>query len=222
VTLSRRGLVLAALVAVVAGAAAADTGPLVRSAGGAEIDWAAGVIRAQAGSAADYRLPSAEIARAGAERRARAAASAELRTALQGVALGAGRRLSAAEIDAALARVRTVDVDYQSNGGAVVTMSLRFAEVTGASSEQAEAAPPRRVLSVPAMPLELAPRVAAGDDQGTLAWAVYRVGTAPADADALTVRRDRDGRLVLPRADRRLIEKLAHQPAVIYVQKIVK
>jgi hypothetical protein len=221
VTLSRRALLLA-LAGVVAGPAGAETAALLRSVGGAEIDWAAGVVKAQAGSAADYRLPSAEIARAGAERRARAAASAELRAALQGLALGPGRRLSSADIEAALTRVRAVNVDYQSNGGAVVTMSLRFAEVTGAAVEEADAVPPKRVLSVPAMPLELAPRVAAGDDQGTLAWAVYRVGPAPADAEALTVRRDRDGRLVLPRADRRLIEKLAHQPAVIYVQKIVK
>jgi hypothetical protein len=219
VTHPRRALLLAAL-AGLAGAARADTAPLVRAVGGAEIDWAAGVVKAQAGSAADYRLPSAEIARAGAERRARAAASAELRAALQGVSLGPGRHLSAADIEAAVGRVRTVNIDYQSNGGAVVTMSLRFAEVTGAAVE--EAAPPKRVLSVASMPLELAPRVAAGADEGTLAWAVYKVGTAPADAEALTVRRDRDGRLVLPRADRRLIEKLAHQPAVIYVQKILK
>jgi hypothetical protein len=211
-------LLLAPALALAAPSPPPPSDTLVRTVAGAEVDWAAGVIRAEAGSAADYRLPTAEIARAGAERRARATAMSELRGALQALPLGPGRRLSPAEIDAALGRSRTASVEYQSNGGAVVNLALRFAEVSGAAPPDDK--PPSRALAVAAMPLELAPRVTAGEDEAPLSWVVYRLGAAP--AEAVTVRRDREGRLVLPRGERRLIEKLARAPAVIYVQKIVK
>jgi hypothetical protein len=201
--------------------AAPDGEALLRTVGGAEVDWGAGVIRAEAGSAADYRLPAAEIARAGAERRARATAATELRAALKLLPLAGGRRLSTAEIDAAVARSRA-SIEYQSNGGAVATVSLRFAEVNGGASPEAEPKPPTHVLSVASMPLEVAPRLVAGDEVAALSWAVYRVGAAPKAAQALTLLRDREGRLVLPRGDRRLLDKLAGEPALIYVQKILK
>jgi hypothetical protein len=195
---------------------------LVRTVGGVQVDWSAGMIRAEAGSAADYRLPTPEIARAGAERRAHAAALAGLRGALRALPLGPGRKLSAAEIDAALTRARTAGVEYQSNGGAVVTLSLRFAEVSGVARAEPDAKPPARALAVAAMPLELAPRVAAGESEAVLGWVVYRVGPPPSDAEVVTVQRDKEGRLILPPGERQSIEKLAGTSAVIYVQKIVK
>jgi hypothetical protein len=109
-----------------------------------------------------------------------------------------------------------VSVEYQSNGGAVVKLALRFAEVNGAAGDEPPGKP--LALAVPAMPLELAPRVVAGQEEGQLAWVVYRTGRPP--DDAVAVRRDGDGRLVLPRGERRLVGKLARTPAVIYVQKI--
>lgn len=193
------------------------------------------MIRSEAGSAADYRLPSPEIARPGAERRAHAAAMAGLRGALRALPLGSGRKLSAAEIDAALTRCRTAGVEYQSNGGAVVTLSLRFAEISGSARAEPDDKPPTRALAVAAMPLELAPRVAAGEkadkdakaekdakNEAVLAWVVYRAGSPPSDVEAVTVQRDREGRLILPRGEGPSIEKLAGASAVIYVQKIVK
>jgi hypothetical protein len=204
--------------ALVLAASAASEDGLVRAVGGAEIDWGEGVIRARAGSAADYRLPSADMARPGAERRARGTALDAVRAALERLPLGQGRKLSRAEVDAAAAKIKTVTTDYQSNGGALVTVAVRFADVAGAVAANV----PPRALVAPSMPLELAPRLLAGGEEATLSWVVYRMGPPPADADALAVHRDRQGRLVLPRGDRRLLEKLAGAPVVIYVQKILK
>src|SRR5206468_8800946 len=108
---------LAAGLSAAAGAAAAD--PLHETRGGAEIDWGEGTLTAQGGAAADLRMPSAEVARPGSLRRARAAALGKLRAALVELPLGGGRSLTPDAIDRALGRARTVGVDYQSNGGAV-------------------------------------------------------------------------------------------------------
>ena len=54
----------------------------------AEIDWSAGTITAQAGAAADIRMPGPDAARPGAERRARAAAEEKLRAALHEIVPG--------------------------------------------------------------------------------------------------------------------------------------
>src|SRR5436190_13773130 len=71
---------VAALLAASLAAAAADAddaSPLHdRRAGGVEIDWAEGTLTATGGAAADLRMPSADVARPGAVRRARAAALA--------------------------------------------------------------------------------------------------------------------------------------------------
>jgi hypothetical protein len=189
---------------------------LVRTAGGAEIDWREGTITARGGAAADYRLPSADMARPGAERRARSSAVEVVRGALEKLPLGEGRRLSRAEVDAAVAKIKTVGVDYQSNGGALVTVAVHFADLGGAAPENV----PARALVVPSMPLELAPRLIGGEEEVTLPWVVYRTGAPP--GDAVTVHRDRQGRLVLPKGERRLLQKLAGGPAMIYVQKILK
>jgi hypothetical protein len=206
-----------ALALCLAAGSAGDEG-LVRAVGAAEIDWGEGVVKARAGSAADYHLPSADMARPAAERRARSTAVEAVRAALEKLPLGEGRRLSRGELDGALAKIKTVAVDYQSNGGALVSVALRFADVGGAGTENV----PARALAVGSMPLELAPRLIAGEEEVTLPWAVYRLGSPPAGADAVAVRRDRQGRLVIPRGERRLLQKLAGGPAVIYVQKILK
>jgi hypothetical protein len=51
--------------------AVADSSPLRDARGGVEIDWGEGTVTAQGGAAADLRMPSAELARPGAQRRAR-------------------------------------------------------------------------------------------------------------------------------------------------------
>jgi hypothetical protein len=185
---------------------------LVRPVEGADVDWSAGTVSARGGSAADYRLPSADIARPGAERRARAAAAAKLKAALAALPVSGSRKLSAGDIETAVGRAHAA-VDYQSNGGALVTLSLKFAELFS----PARAGEATQTFSVTSMPLEIAPRLAAGEEEGALPWAVYRTGAPP--AGAVAVKRDKQGRLVVARGD---MQKLAAAPAVIYVQKIAK
>jgi hypothetical protein len=204
-------------VAVALWGAVAHAEGLVRPLEGADVDWSAGTISARGGAAADYRLPSADVARPSAERRARAAAAQKLKGALAALSIGGGRKLSAADIDAAVKRARAA-VDYQSNGGALVTLALRFADVLAPA--RAPEAAPERALVVSAMPLELAPKLAAGEAEGALAWAVYRAGSPPSGVTATAAKRDRQGRLVLPKGEG--LGKLSSGPAIIYVQKILK
>jgi len=204
---------------------------LVRQVGDSEVDWATGTISARAGAAADMRMPTADIARPGAERRARAAAVAKLRAAL--VTLRPGGKLSEKELQAALGRAHPAGVDYQSNGGVLLTMSLAFGDIvppkeTPAPKKSPDAGveptrkAPEQALAVASMPFELAPRVAAGDKEAALSWAVYRTGAPPAGVDAISVKRDQAGRLVLPKAEAKALQKLAGAPVVIYLQKAPK
>jgi hypothetical protein len=174
---------------------------LTRAVAGAEVDFAAGTISARGGGAADWRMPSADVARPGAERRARAAALAKIRAALE--ALGVDK-----PSDAALARAKPVTVDYQSNGGVLLTLALRFADLGETKTEPVP-------VSVAAMTPELLPRFASGDRTVTPAFATYRTGAAP--AGAVAARRDRHGKLLVEAA---ALDKLADVPLVIYVQKI--
>ena len=96
-----KGLAVLSLLILLAPARADDK--LVRPLGDSEIDWGAGTISAKGGAAADLRMPTAEIARPGAERRARAAALAKLKASLLTLPLRPGGKLSAAELEAALA-----------------------------------------------------------------------------------------------------------------------
>ncbi len=95
---------------------------------GVTIDWTAGTLGASGGAAADLRMPSVDLARPGALRRARATALARLRAALESLPLGSGRKLDAPRVERALGRARTADVQYQSNGGAVVRLEVSFAD----------------------------------------------------------------------------------------------
>jgi hypothetical protein len=182
---------------------------------GVTIDWRAGTLSATGGAAADLRMPSVDLARPGAERRARASATAKLRTALGALPTGSGHPLDPDQIDRALGRARATDVQYQSNGGAVVRMEVGFADWL----ENPAAAV--TTLAVHEAHLGAAPRAVVGGQEISLGAATYRLGAAPAGAHAHAARLDRSGRLVVEGgAD--LAGKLAHGPALIYVQKVLR
>jgi len=206
---------IALLLALAARAAGADrdAGDLTSTRDGVTLDWSAGTLSATGGAAADLRMPSVDLARPGAVRRARAAALGRLRAALEALPLGGGRKLDAARIDRALGRARTADVQYQSNGGAVVRLEVSFADWLE------EAAPPKVALSAPAAHLAAAPAARVGKHEVTLGAALYKV--APAPADARPAKADHAGRLTID-GDAELVGKLAHGVAVIYVGKVLK
>jgi hypothetical protein len=205
--------------AAVASAEPASPSPastdLVDTHEGVTVDWRAGTLSASGGAAADLRMPSVDLARPGSERRARAAATAKLRTALGTLPAGGGHKLDPDRIDRALNKARTTDVQYQSNGGAVIRMEVGFAdwlEDPGA---------PTTALTVRETHLVAAPRAVVGGQEISLGAATYRVGPPPADAGARAARLDHAGRLVIDGgAD--LAAKLARGVALIYVQKVLR
>ncbi len=216
-TAVERIVVLVALAASGAGPAS-HAAALQQAVAGVEIDWAAGVVTASAGSAADYRLPSAQVARPGAERRARAAALGKMRAALAGLPVGPGRILAADKIDQALRRVETGSISYQSNGGVLLSLKLSFAALTGGDADKAD--DPATVLSVASAPLELAPVLVVQSVERSVRYAVYREGAAPSGVRALLGRRDQMGRLIV---DGGLDpDKVASGHVVIYVQKVLR
>jgi hypothetical protein len=197
-------------------AATALPSPLLETRDGVEIDWAAGTVTVGGGAAADLHMPSADVARLGAVRRAEAAARARLGHVLAALPLGAGRTLSGADVARAVARARLTSTEYQSNGGALVRVTARF----GDWNDRAAAASPVAVLSVAAMHLGAAP-LASHDV--ALGAAVYHLGAAPRDADARAAKVDHEGRLVLERAPgAALAEKLAKGTTLIYVGKVLR
>lgn len=173
---------------------------------GAEIDWTAGTLTVSAGAAADPRMPSPSAARPGAERRARAAALGKLRVAARELV---GK--SKVDVEAALGRAAAARTEYQSNGGVVLWMTLRFAELVPAK-------PAARALRVESAPLHFAPTVAAGGKAAVVGYATYRPA-AGAPGDALRARRDGAGRLVLAGAQAGLVDSLAGTAVVIYLEK---
>ena len=188
-------------------------GPLRETRGGVSIDWQTGTLSAAGGAAADLRMPSVDLARPGAERRARAAALAKLRIALATLPLGGGRTLSAAGIDRALDRVRTVDTQYQSNGGAVTRLEIRFADWLEVTE------PATGTLTAPVMRLGAAPPATVGGREIVLGAATFRLGAAPPGANAVAAKTDGAGRLVLD-GDGDLAARLAGGVARIYVAKV--
>ena len=240
------GLCAAAAVALPLAAAAVGTLPAHPLAplqevvnDGVTVDWSAGTLTTQAGAAPDLRMPSAEVARPGAVRRARAAALARLKQALGALPLGGDRRLPPDAIDRASARARTAGVEYQSNGGAVVSLVVHFtdwldtpgrlpqsapdggSDPDGGTSEASAGSPAVDVtISAAAARLGAAPIVKGGKQEVALGAATYRIGTPPASARAVAAKVDRAGRLVLDSAS--IAQKLAGGVAVIYVQKITK
>jgi hypothetical protein len=226
-------------------AQAAPPNSLVRPLAGAEVDWSAGTVTASAGSAADMRMPSADAARAGAERRARAAAIETLRTALRALVVRREERLVENEIEVALGHVSTARIEYQSNGGVVLWVQVRFEDFgaagstalpmggSGTENRPAGASPvsrvsvpsttsapaPTLVLAVGAMELQVRPLVVAGGKEVVARAVRYRQGQAP--RDAISARRDDKGRLVLPKGNEQTLEQLAAGSVVIYLQKVV-
>src|SRR5262245_18224573 len=125
------GLVLVALTGLAVGAARAERdpdGPLRETHGGVTVDWAEGTLASSGGAAADLRMPSDDVPRSGAVRRAREAALGKLRLALSELPLRGGRVLSGPAIERVLGRARTGAVEYQSNGGARAQVTVRFAD----------------------------------------------------------------------------------------------
>jgi hypothetical protein len=215
---SRAALLFASVaLAAVASAEPASPAPtdLVDTHEGVTVDWRAGTLSASGGAAADLRMPSVDLARPGAERRARAAATAKLRIALGALPAGGGHKLDPDRIDRALNRARAADVQYQSNGGAVIRMEVGFAdwlEDPGA---------PSTALAVREAHLVATPKAVVGGQEISLGAATYRVGSPPVEAGVHAARVDHSGRLVLDGgAD--LAAKLARGVAVIYVQKVLR
>jgi hypothetical protein len=202
--------------------ASGDDGPLRETRGGVTVDWAEGTLASSGGAAADLRMPSADLARPGAVRRARESALAKLRAALAELPLGGGRTLGAPAVERALGRARTGAVDYQSNGGAVAKVTVRFSDWIEGDPPPAGAAPtPVATLVVTSMHLAAAPAVKIGGHEAAIGAAQYRLGAPPAGAGAMRARLERGGRLLVE-GDRELGAKLAHGLVVIYVEKVLR
>ena len=234
-----RHFVVVLVLAVLTHAQVATAASLVRQLAGVDVDWSAGTVTASAGAAADMRMPSPDAARPGAERRARAAAVEKLRAALRVLPVRGKERLGEKQVDAALARASTTRIEYQSNGGVVLWVQVRFEDLVenasttpfgGFGTDSPPHQPPRTsrapvaatgsvVLAVGAMPLELAPSLLADGKEIVLGRVRYHQGPAP--ADAIGVRRDDKGRLVLPKGSESALDQLAGGPVVIYLQKVL-
>jgi hypothetical protein len=207
---------------------AAKLASLVRPLVGAEVDWSAGTVTASAGAAADMRMPSLDAARPGAERRARAAAIEKLRAALRALPVRGTERLGEKQVEVALGHASTTRVEYQSNGGVVLWVGVRFEDLLGSASSTSTSTTTATttamtgaavVLALAAMPLELAPLLVGGGKEVVAGRVRYHQGSPP--AGATDVRRDDKGRLVLPKGSEATIDRLAGRPVVIYLQKVL-
>ncbi len=177
-----------------------------RTVAGVEVDWSAGTMTAQAGSAADIRMPGPNSARPGAERRARASAEEKLLGALAVVARG--KKVDEKD---ALARATTTRIEYQSDGGVVLWLTLRFSDVVPA------ARPANLALRVAHMPFVLAPVVASAGREAELGFATYRPA-ADGPREAMRGEVDGKGRVRLPSVPGGT-DSLAGASVVIYLEK---
>jgi hypothetical protein len=207
-----------------AGAARADRdrdGPLKQNLAGATVDWEAGTLAASAGAAADLRMPSVDLSRPGAQRRAQAAAVAKLRAALASLPLGSGNKLTNPEIERALGRARPVDVQYQSNGGAIVRVEIRFGDWLETPNAQSNPQSKNEsfAVAVPSIHLGAAPTARIGKRDVRVGAAVYRITGGKVDKNVADAKVDKDGRLVLS-GDAQLPDKLARGQVMIYVGKL--
>jgi hypothetical protein len=206
-------LLAALAAALVAGPAASPAG-LLRPLAEAEVDWTAGTVTANAGAAADMRMPGPQTARPGAERRARAAATEKLRAALRQLPLRKGQKATDKEIETALTHASTSRIEYQSNGGVVLWLRVDFADL-------GEGKPPASspvLLATKSMELQARPLALVDGKEVALLRVGYRQGAAP--AEAIQVKVDGQGRLVLDKARQCTAEQLAAGPVVIYVQRV--
>jgi len=232
------GICLTSILAVArAGASLGD--PFVDNRPSATVDWRRGAIQATGGAAADHRMPSADAARPGAERRARAAARARLAEALRSLPLGGGRHLDEAAVTRAVNRARELEVELQSNGGAQVRMEITFGDweelagATGAGIDRgAEGGSPGTgdqpttpvgllALSLPEARLAAAPMVVVGQREVALGSARYTgISGMPEGLRPLPGHVDQKGRLVL--SGRESAQDLAGRAVMVYVQKILR
>jgi hypothetical protein len=212
-----RAVAVAFVAVMIASPAAvvADSTPLRDTLAGTNVAWDKGTLEASAGAAADLRMPSVDLARPGAERRAQAAGQAKLRAALAALPLGQGHKLTAPEIDRAVGRARSVDVQYQSNGGAIVRVELKFGDWLEAPSPQVVL-----TLAVKSMRLAAAPTARIAGRDVRIGAATYLVGDA-GRKEAVDAKVDKDGRLVLA-GDAALADKLARGAVLIYVGKVLR
>jgi hypothetical protein len=161
-------LLLCALAAVPAAAQPRQSSVLVPIEHGGAIDWTRGLVTAVGAAPGDIRSPSPELARVGAERRARAQAHERLLAAAR--ALRMEDRLVGAWADAdaavaerlavAVARALDLTVDYGSDGSVVLTAGLpleavRLAVRGGAVEDIEDGALAARVRGPAARPTSL-------------------------------------------------------------------
>jgi hypothetical protein len=176
-----------------------------RTVAGAEVDWNAGTITAEGGAAADMRMPGPSSARPGAERAARAAAATKLQAALHELGLDKASEKNAVE-HSTVSRT-----EYQSNGGVILWLAVKFSDVA-----VGKAAP--KSLRVSTVPFKLAPTIAAAGKSVRAVSATYHAA-ADCPADAIAVKRNDKGHLVLPSSEAGLIDSFASASVVIYVEK---
>jgi hypothetical protein len=181
-----------------------ETAAFKRNVAAVEVDWSAGTLTAQGGSAADIRMPGPNSARPGAERRARALAEEKLRTALASVARG--KKIDEKE---GLARATITRTEYQSDGGVVLWLTLRFADLAPAAK------PAKLALKVAHMPFDLAPVVVGQGHEAELGFATYRPA-ADCPRDAVRAELEGKGRL---RVSSVQADSLAGASVVIYLEK---
>lgn len=125
-------LLLCALAAVPAAAQPRQSSVLVPIEHGGAIDWTRGLVTAVGAAPGDIRSPSPELARVGAERRARTQAHERLLAAARALRMedrlvGAWADADAAvaeRLAAAVARALDLNMDYGSDGSVVLTAGL--------------------------------------------------------------------------------------------------
>jgi hypothetical protein len=115
-------------------AGSSGTGAIVADHGAAgRIDWTRGLAVASGAAAADLRARTPEVARVGAERRARERALDKLEVLARDVPLAdgrtvgeaiAGNEVAAARLSRALAEAIDVDIDYGTDGSVVASLGL--------------------------------------------------------------------------------------------------
>ena len=209
-------------------APAAPRDPFVDDEDGVIVDWRRGTISATVGQAADLRMPSAEVARPRAERRAQAVARARLAKALRGLTLGRDRRLDEPAVNRALALARSTTLERESNGGAIVRLEVWFGDWVSAPAAQAdrpapadESSPPPLALWLPEGRLVAAPVVVVAGLEISLDRATYASAAGlPSGARPLPVQADTRGRLLVKGAVSP--GDLEGRRATIYIQKILR
>jgi hypothetical protein len=203
--------------------------PLLEKRADGTVDWRSGVLTTEAGAAADLRMPSAAIARAGSERRARAAALTRLVALLESLPTGPGRSLEPAAIERAVSRATIDGIDYQSNGGIVLRMQCNFGDwavAPPATKPEPQAVRvrvpvPELSISLPEARLQAIPALVVAGKPLEIRAARYRpAASLAAGTHPISAHVDRAGRIVL---DGRLpADEIGTAAVVIYFQRLTR